>query len=180
MDGDFRLPLIACCGGPGVGKTTVIAALHQRGYGRTSDSARALIQERLQKGLSPRPSPREFAEQLLDREKAQYRSKADATQPVFFDRSVLDPLGMLHQLGVVSDKALRRLLTEYVYFPKAFIFPPWEEIYTTDAERDHTFEHVVAVHAGVTAWYRRCGYDLVEVPRGTVADRCDFILQHVA
>jgi len=174
------VPLIAFCGGPGVGKTTVITALRERGYGCTSDSARALIQERLSQGLSPRPSPREFAEQIFAREKAQYLSNAGATLPVFCDRCVLDALGMLHQLGVVSDKALRRLLTEYVYFPKAFIFPPWEEIYTTDAERDHTFEHVVAVHAGVASWYRRFGYQLVEVPRGAVVDRCDFILQHVA
>jgi len=173
------MPLIAFCGGPGVGKTTVIAALRERGFGGTSDSARAVICERLQQGLSPRPSPREFAEQILDRDRTQYQSVAGATRPVFFDRCVLDPLGMLHQLGALSDSALERLLSEYVYFPKAFIFPPWSEIYTTDAERDHAFEHVVAVHAAVVAWYRRCGYDVVEVPRGTVADRCDFVLRHV-
>jgi len=173
------LALIAFCGGPGVGKTTVIAALHERGYGCTSDSARAIIQERLKRGLSPRPPPREFAEQILDREKAQYRSVAGTSRPVFFDRCVLDPLGMLHQLGTLPDAAVERLLSEYVYFAKAFIFPPWEEIYTTDAERDHAFDHVVAVHAAVAAWYRRCGYDLIEVPRGTVEDRCDFILENV-
>lgn len=174
------MPLIAFCGGPGVGKTTVVTALHERGYGCTSDSARAIIQERLSRGLSPRPPPREFAEQILEREKAQYRSNAGATGPVFFDRCVLDPLSMLHQLGFLADDALRRLLAEYVYFPKAFIFPPWREIYANDAERDHTFEHVVAVHEGAAAWYRRCGYDLVEVPRGTVEERCEFILRHVA
>jgi predicted ATPase len=60
------------------------------------------------------------------------------------------------------------------------VFPPWEEIYATDSERDHTFAHAVNVHTAVTAWYRNCGYDLVEVPRGTVQERCDFILQRVA
>ncbi len=173
------MPLIVFCGGPGVGKTSVITALHERGYACTSDSARALIRERLGQGLSPRPSPREFAEQLLEREKAQYRRHAGATWPVFFDRSLLDPLAMLHGQGNASAGVLQRLLTEYEYFPKAFIFPPWREIYVADAERDHAFEHVVAVHEGTAAWYRRCGYALIEVPRGTVEERCEFVLRQV-
>jgi predicted ATPase len=27
------------------------------------------------------------------------------------------------------------------------------------------------------AWYRRCGYEVIEVPKASVTDRCDFILQ---
>jgi predicted ATPase len=99
---------------------------------------------------------------------------------VFFDRCVLDALAMLDQAGAVSRMELRALLTEYAYFRTAFVFPPWAEIYTTDEERDQTFADAVAVHTAVSAWYRRCGYELVEVPLGTVDERCDFILQRVA
>jgi predicted ATPase len=174
------LQLIALTGGPGAGKTTVTAALRERGYDCVSDSTRAIMQERISLGLSRRPPAREFAEQILIRETAQYRSKACAAGPVFFDRCVLDALGMLDQLGALSTMELQALLAEHSYFQTAFIFPPWAEIYAKDDERDQTFADAVAVHATVTAWYRRCGYDLVEVPRGTVHERCKFILQRVA
>jgi predicted ATPase len=174
------MTLIALTGGPGSGKTTVIAALREEGYECAPDAARAIIQERIRQGLSPRPPAREFAQQILNREIAQYRSKACDAGPVFFDRCVLDALGMLNQLGAVSVQELQTLLAEYSYSRTAFIFPPWEEIYTTDDERDQTFADAVAVHTAVTAWYRRCGYDLVEVPRGTVHERCNFIVQRAA
>jgi predicted ATPase len=174
------MPLIALTGGPGAGKTTVIAALRERGYDCVPESARAIIQERIRQGLGPRPPAREFAEQILRRDLEQYGRMANAAGPVFLDRCALDALGMLDQLGLDSAIELGRLLEKYVYFRTAFSFPPWEEIYTTDAERDQTFADAVAVHDDVTSWYRRCGYDLVEVPRGTVRERCDFILQRVA
>ena len=174
------MPLIALTGGPGSGKTAVIAALRERGYDYVDDSARAIIQERIRQGLSPRPPAREFAEQILSRDTEQYRSKASAAGPVFFDRCVLDVLGMFHQLGLVTTLQLQALLVEFAYLRTAFIFPPWEEIYTTDDERDQTFADAVAVHTAVTRWYPRCGYDLVEVPRATVHERCNFILQRVA
>jgi predicted ATPase len=171
--------LIALTGGPGAGKTSVIIALRSSGYHCTPDSARAIIRERASKGLAPRPAPREFAEQVLSRDVKQYQDMADAVGPVFFDRGVVDALGMVNQLGPLPAAELRARLASYPYLRTAFCFPPWEEIYTTDAERDHTFAHAVAVHREVAAWYGRCGYDLIEVPRVTVQERCEFILQRV-
>ena len=71
---------------------------------------------------------------------------ADAVGPVFFDRGVVDALGMVNQIRPLSAAELQARLTSYPYFRTAFCFPPWEEIYRTDAERDHTFAHAVAVH----------------------------------
>ncbi len=171
--------LIVLTGGPGAGKTAVITELRSRGYPCTPDSARAIIRERLGKGLEPRPPPHEFAEQVLSRDAEQYQRMADAVGPVFFDRGVVDALGMVNQSGPLSPAELQARLARYPYFRTAFCLPPWEEIYTTDAERDHTFAHAVAVHREVAAWYPRCGYGLIEVPRGTVQERCEFILQHL-
>jgi predicted ATPase len=143
------------------------------------DTARAIIQERLRLSLCPRPPAADFAEQILKREMEQYRRMASAPGLVFFDRCVVDALAGIDQVALATTFELQRLLEKYEYFRTAFIFPPWEEIYTTDAERDHTFAHAVAVHKATAAWYPRCGYDLVEVPRGTVQERCDFILERV-
>ena len=125
-----------------------------------------------------RAAAREFAEEVLRRDMQQYAQVASASQPVFFDRCVLDALSMFHP-GCLPSVEHRTLLANYPYFRTAFTFPPWQEIYTTDAERDQTFAEATAVHQAVTVWYRQCGYDLIEVPRGTVCQRCDFILQAV-
>lgn len=154
------MPLIALTGGPGAGKTSVITALRARGYDCASDSARAIIQERTSQGLSPRPAAREFAEQVLSRDAEQYQRLADAVSTVFFDRGVVDALGMVNQFRSISAAELRAQLARYPYFRTAFCFPPWEEIYAMDSERDHTFAHAISVHRDIAVWYPRCGYDL--------------------
>jgi predicted ATPase len=172
------MPLIALTGGPGAGKTAVIAALRERGHDCMPESARAIIRERLKGGFSPRPLAREFAEKVLQLDIQQYARVAGARQPVFFDRCILDALSMIDQLRLLTIEH-QTFLANYPYFRTAFSFPPWEEIYATDAERDQTFAEAIVVYEAVTGWYRKCGYDLVEVPRGTVRQRCDFILRAV-
>jgi hypothetical protein len=49
-----------------------------------------------------------------------------------------------------------------------------------DAERDHTFEHAEWVYSITQAWYRRCRYQLIELPKVSVAERCTFVLQALA
>lgn len=176
-----RLPevlAVALTGGPGAGKTAVVDALQARGYCCVPESARAIIRQRLSLGLSRRPPAREFAEQILERDKDRYRSVSSASGPIFFDRCYVDALGMLHELGVLPEVKRAAVLAEFP-LSVAFIFPPWEEIYATDAERDQTFAQAVAVHDGVAAWYRKCGCELIEVPRAPVEARCAFILRQV-
>jgi predicted ATPase len=56
---------IVITGGPGAGKTTLLLALQARGYTIVGDSARAIIQERRRRGLSPRPNAYEFVHEML-------------------------------------------------------------------------------------------------------------------
>jgi predicted ATPase len=49
-----------------------------------------------------------------------------------------------------------------------------------DAERDHPFEHAVSVNLIAQDWYRRCGYQVVEVPMVSVDERCTFVLEALA
>lgn len=60
------------------------------------------------------------------------------------------------------------------------MLPPWEQIYATDDERDQTYADAVRAFSLVCDWYRRCGYDLVEVPRAPVNERCAFVLRTIA
>ena len=168
---------IVFAGGPGVGKTTVLLALQALGYTIVGDSARTIIQERRRLGLSPRPPAHEFAQEVLRIDVENYARHAATSGLVFFDRSVLDALGMLNDVAPLSEHELTAWLSKYQYDSQVFVFPPWEAIYANDSERDHTFEHVEAVHRGVQEWYRHCQYQILEVPRVSVSERCEYVLQ---
>lgn len=166
-------------GGPGAGKTTVLNALAARGYATVPESAREIIQERLGRGMTPRPAPTRFAEAILQRDIARYRSVADTNGPVFFDRGIPDALGMLAQTGAIDDATVRRFRDEYPYARIALIFPPWEEIFVGDRERDQTFADSVRIHEELRRWYTALGFTPIDVPRDTVDARCDWILRTV-
>jgi predicted ATPase len=168
---------IVFTGGPGVGKTTLLLELQARGYVIVADSARTIIQDRRKRGLSPRPNAHEFAQEVLRMDVNNYAGHAATSGHVFFDRSVLDALGMLNEVTPFSESKLNTWLSQYQYNSKVFIFPPCEAIYVKDAERDHTFEHVEAVHRGVQQWYLRCHYELLDVPKVSVSERCAYELQ---
>ena len=98
---------------------------------------------------------------------------------VFYDRSVLDALCMLDHVTPLNESELRLWLSKYQYCRKVFVLPPWKAIYANDAERDHTFEHAESINSTVQEWYRRCRYQLIEVPRVSVAERCRYVLQEL-
>jgi predicted ATPase len=60
-----------------------------------------------------------------------------------------------------------------------FIFPPWEAIYRTDDARWEPFETAVKVHESLVSTYSSLGYELIEVPRKSVEERVEFILNVV-
>jgi predicted ATPase len=170
---------IVITGGPGAGKTTLLAALRDRGYTAVDESARAIIQERLAGGLSPRPPALEFARQILSRDVAKYQQPPELDL-AFFDRSVVEALCMVNQATRLEARELRALLAQYRYDRRVFVLPPWEAIFTTDSERDQTFAEALHVHRTLTRWYRRCGYETIEVPIGPVAERCTYVLRALA
>jgi predicted ATPase len=166
---------IVITGAPGAGKTTLLLALQARGYAIVSDTARSIIQNRRRRGLSPRPDAKTFAEEVLRADIENFDRHEARSGPVFFDRGVLDALCGLDLITPLSERELRLWLSRYQYFPKVFVLPPWKEIYENDAERDHTFEHAESVHRILLDWYRRCGYQIVEVPMVSVDERCGIV-----
>ena len=162
-------------GGPGVGKTTVLDVLREDGYTIGEDAARSIIVERKEAGLSPRPEAEDFAEQILEREIAAYRSATYS--PMFYERGIVDVAGSLYAMGAMNEPATMQLIAKYPY-EYVFLFPPWPDIYQMDEERDHTFEHSARVYGLTRDWYLQVGYDLGEVPIDTPQARAQFILDH--
>src|SRR5262249_54911092 len=177
---NLRMSRIVITGGPGAGKTTLLLALQARGYTIVGDSARAIIQERRRRGLSPRPNAYEFVHETLRMDIENFVHHAATPGHVFFDRSVLDALCGLDLVTPLNESELSMWLSKYQYCSKVFLLPPWKAIYVNDAERDHTFEHAESVNSITQEWYRRCRYQLIEVPKASVAERCTYVLQALA
>jgi predicted ATPase len=171
---------IVITGGPGAGKTTLLLALQTRGYTIVGDTARTIIQDRRRRGLSPRPDPYAFAQEALRTDIENFVHHSASQGPVFFERGVLDALCMLDQVTPLNESELGLWLSKYQYFPKVFLLPPWKEIYANDAERNQTFEQSESVHRSAREWYRRCRYQVIEVPKASVTERCTYVLQALA
>jgi len=171
------MPHVIVTGGPGAGKTTLLAELAASGYVTVDESARAIIAERLARGASRRPEPLAFAEDILRRDIEKYLARPRTPQWVFFDRGIVDALGMLHEIAPLPASQLEAMLAAYPFHPSVFVLPPWEAIYTTDAERDQSFEDAVHVHAKIVQWYRSCGYVLHEVPRLSARQRAEHVIR---
>jgi predicted ATPase len=95
------MPHVIVTGGPGAGKTTLLAALADLGYITVEESARAIIAERLARGESRRPDVVTFAREILRRDIEKYLRHAQTPYWVFFDRGIVDALGMLHEASVL-------------------------------------------------------------------------------
>src|SRR5437868_14782688 len=89
--------LIVITGGPGSGKTSLIAALEAAGFDVTVEAGRAVIQDQVAIGGAALPwrDPAAFAELMLVWEMRSYHMARELPGPVFFDRGVPDVLGYL-------------------------------------------------------------------------------------
>ncbi|MCC5903767.1 MAG: AAA family ATPase [Halomonas sp.] len=166
-------------GGPGGGKTTILRALAERGYRVVPESARRIIKERLAAGLSPRPDPVSFGQEILSSDIEKYREATVCDHAIFFDRGVLDALYMLDAENALTFDEIAQYVQQYPYNGVVFLLPPWEEIYDTDSERDQSFEESIAVFGGMKKWYSQWGYKTLEVPHNSINERVSFILQSI-
>ena len=174
------MPHVIVTGAPGAGKTTLLAELAALGHATVDESARAVIAERLARGASRRPDALTFFREILRRDIEKYRGQPQTSGWVFFDRGLIDALGMLHEASPSPVGELQAMLLSYPFHATVFVLPPWEAIYVTDSERDQSFAEAVQVHAKVVQWYRACGYVLNEVPCLPVGERARHVLRVLA
>jgi predicted ATPase len=161
-------------GGPGVGKTTLIRHLEGLGETVVEETHRAVIAE--QAAARSRAVPWDdyaaYCELCVRRDIAKYDVWAAETGRVFFDRSILDGFDprWTPPADLLAAAQARR------YNVRVFVFPPWREIYETDAERRQDWGEAEATFGRILNGVGRFGYEPVVVPIGSVAERTDFVL----
>lgn len=167
-------------GGPGAGKTTLIAELAARGFRTHQEAGRSIIRAH---GAIAGPAGHGadrmlFAELMLSWD---MRSWAEATDgPSFYDRGVPELIGYLRLCDLAVPEHFWRAAHLCRYAEPVFVAPPWREIYQNDEDRRQDFAEAVATHDRVRAAYRELGYSIVDLPLADVAARADFVLRHCA
>jgi predicted ATPase len=162
-------------GGPGVGKTTLLRHLQAMGELVVEENARAVIRENVESGGTAVPwiDNDAFVEQTTARDIANFDRLAGETRRVFFDRGIADSYGAN---GAVPSAGLIEAIAARRYNRRAFVFPPWREIYRTDGERKQGWDEAEATFDKILSVLPKLGYEAVIVPKGAVMERARFVL----
>jgi predicted ATPase len=167
-------------GGPGSGKTTLIAALGEAGYPHSSEAGRGVIRYQVAIGgraLSWR-DPAAFAERMLCWEMRSHHLAREQAGPTFFDRGMPDVAGYLRLLGLPVPAHVAKAVEAFRYNRRVFIAPPWPDIFRQDSERRQSFDEAVRTYEAMVATYGEYGCELIELPRSSVAERVRFVIEN--
>jgi predicted ATPase len=173
---------IVITGGPGSGKTTLIAHLESMGYQCLHEISRDVIQQAQQQGIEQLflTNPILFSEKLLDGRLEQYHEAGSFSEPVlFYDRGLPDVTAYMDYVGTHYPEHFSKICTAHRY-DEVFLLPPWPEIYTQDNERYESFEQAQKIHSFLRDGYSKYGYDVQELPIGTVTERVSHLLSTIA
>ncbi|HEY8004909.1 MAG TPA: AAA family ATPase [Phenylobacterium sp.] len=163
-------------GGPGVGKTTLIRRLEAMGERVVEETHRAVIAEQAAAGSGAAPwnDRAAYCELCVRRDLEKFDAMAAETGRVFFDRGILDGFDP----GWDAPPELLAAAWQRRYNAQVFVFPPWREIYETDAERRQDWPEAEATFGRILGGLARFGYEAVVVPKGDLDSRAAFVLAH--
>lgn len=162
-----------------MGKSTLIRHLQAMGELVVEETARAVIREQVETGGQGTPwlDNDLYVALCAARDIAIFDALSGETRRVFFDRGIIDSYGAN---GVAPSPALIEAIRTRRYNPTVFIFPPWPEIYETDAERRQGWEEAEATFSLIQGRLPQLGYEPVIVPKVSVEQRAAFVLEAAA
>ena len=169
---------IVITGGPGTGKSSIINELISRGYMCFEEVSRQVTLDARKDGIEQLflTKPLLFSELLLKARTQQFKDAQNVDrQFVFLDRGLPDVLAYMDYVQSEYPKSFIEACKTNIY-DKVFILAPWQEIFVSDSERYENFDQAVEIHHALMKTYRDFGYELIDVPFGSIAKRADFIL----
>lgn len=171
---------IVITGAMGSGKSTVLQLLKAHGFNVVPEPAREILAEQRNIGGDgvPEQNPKLFTQLLLSRAIYQYKQMQATHEIVIFDRGIPDNIAYA-QLFNLDYAPAHQAAKLYRYSTDIFIFPAWDEIYTTDDERIMSFEAAKAFGDDVHKIYKEYGYNLIEIPCVSPKERMKFIQERI-
>jgi len=170
---------IVLTGGPGTGKTSILLKLQELGHACFEEISREIIKEELAKGsgILPWENLDAFSEKVINGRVEHFNAAKPGKS--FYDRSIIDTIAYLHLDSAPVPPVWDKLAKDLRYYTKIFITPPWREIFITDSERKETFQQLLDVHQIMMDSYKEYGYELIEIPKMSIEERTEFVLEKV-
>ncbi|MAN27554.1 MULTISPECIES: AAA family ATPase [Mesonia] len=171
---------IVILGGPGTGKTSVLNELAKRGYHCLPEVSREIIQQAQKEGIEQLflTQPLLFSEKLLEGRIRQFHEAEEISAPVFIDRGIPDVTAYMDFKKEKYPDSFIEANKNYKY-DQAFILPIWDEIYESDTERYENLQQAKDIEKHLMNTYEDLGYQLIEVPKLSIAQRADFIIDNL-
>ena len=167
-----------CSGG---GKSTLLKELQGRGLATVEEPGRRIV--RHQQATGGRALPwidlAAFAKEAIWLGQEDRIRMAAHDGWVFFDRSVIDAASALAS-ATGNTAAIEALRAATRYHRRVFAVAPWPEIFAQDDERQHDFAAAVEEYDRLAALYTELGYEWMIIPRASVEERADFVLQSLS
>lgn len=163
-------------GAPSSGKTSVLNYLKQLGFPTYSEIAREVIKNSLATNSDKVPwiDLIGFSDEVAHLQLKQHNLP---TSPLnFFDRGLPDVIAYLNNSNIETSPLIKSFLKDVNYHPKVFLFPYWEEIYYNDEERKESINEAKKIENHIINIYTNLNYTIIKVPKISISDRCDFIL----
>lgn len=172
---------IVITGGPGTGKSSIIHTLEDKGETCLHEISRQVTLEAQKEGIDQLflEKPLLFSEKLLQGRLQQYlQAKEFKADHIFIDRGLPDVVAYMDYFDTSYPDIFHETCEQNRY-DQIFILPPWQEIYTSDNERYESFEEALKISSYLYSTYRRYGYEPIEVPKLSVEERTNFILDKI-
>lgn len=169
--------ITGCSGG---GKSALLEELSRRGHVTVPEPGRRVVQEEMARDGEALPwkDLPAFARRAMDMAARDLERVRGLAGWVFFDRGLIDAASALAHSGGGPLSIL--LPAPGPYFRTVFLAPPWEEIYHPDKERRHGFEGALQEYQRLVEVYPTYGHELVALPKTSVTERADFVLNTLA
>ena len=173
---EYLVVISGCSGG---GKSSLLRELAARGYRVFTEPGRQIVKEQNFIGgpAIPGKNPRKFAELCISRGIHNMILAASTRAHVFFDRSIVDNINGLQWMPGGAPRHFHRALELFRYAEKVFMTPPWPELFRNDPERTHSLDDAIAEYRTLIPAYQRLGHKVIILPKVSVKERVDFILQ---
>lgn len=169
--------LSGCSGG---GKSTLLAALDQRGFVTVEEPGRRIVTEEMRGDgqCLPWVNLGGFARRAITMAIKDRNAVENADDWVFFDRGLVDAaVALEHATGTPAEISLAG---QGRFHGQVFLTPPWPQIYQTDGERPQDMAEGIAEYDRLCDAYARLGYETIVLPKVDVGARADFVLRRLS